>query len=363
VKHGGRGVQGERGAHGQHRVHDQHGARGALAERITLEHGSGGAQSRWLTEQVIYPFFRGERYAELSDASPFRLEGEGLLTTDTYVVDPPFFPGGDIGRLAVFGTCNDLAVCGGTPLALSLGLVLEEGFRLEDLRRLLASVRAASEEAGVRVITGDTKVVPAGKGGGIYANTAGVARAAPGLRLSPAQMRPGDRVLVSAPVGAHGLAVLAAREGLPVGAGLVSDCASLHPLCAALSALGPGLRCMRDATRGGLAAILNELASAGGVGLLVAEQDIPVDGIVAAAAGLLGLNPLEIANEGVLVAVVEEGLSERALGILRALPLGARAREVGVVTAADPGRVLLETAIGGRRWLDMPRGLLLPRIC
>ncbi len=333
------------------------------SERISLEHGSGGALSRWLTEEIIYPYFRGEHYAELSDAGPFRLEGGGLLTTDTYVVDPPFFPGGDIGRLAVFGTCNDLAVCGGSPLALSLGLVLEEGFPLEDLRRVLASARTAADEAGVRVITGDTKVVPAGKGGGIYINTAGVGRAAPGLRLSPARMQPGDRVLISAPVGAHGLAVLAAREHLPVGAGLASDCANLHPLCAGLGALGPALRCMRDATRGGVAAILNELAGSGGLGLALTEQDFPIDGTVATAAGLLGLNPLEIANEGVLVAVVEDGPAQHALGILRALPLGARACEVGVVTAANPGRVLLETSIGGRRWLDMPRGLLLPRIC
>jgi hydrogenase expression/formation protein HypE len=337
--------------------------RGAHGERISLEHGSGGALSRRLTEEVIYPYFRGEHYAELADASPFRLEGGGLLTTDTYVVDPPFFPGGDIGRLAVFGTCNDLAVCGATPLALSLGLVLEEGFPLEELRKVLASVRAAADEAGVRVITGDTKVVPAGKGGGIYLNTAGVGRAAPGLSLSPSRIREGDRVLVSAPVGAHGLAVLAARESLPVGAGLVSDCANLHPLCAGLAALGPGLRCMRDATRGGVAAILNELASASGLGLALVELDFPVDGAVAAAAGLLGLNPLEIANEGVLVAVVEGGAADRALEILRAHPLGRKARGVGAVTAANPGRVLLETSIGGRRFLDMPRGLLLPRIC
>jgi hydrogenase expression/formation protein HypE len=345
---------GERGDRGQ---------RGERPDRISLEHGSGGALSRWLTEQVIYPFFRGEHYAELADAGPFRLDGGGLLTTDTYVVDPPFFPGGDIGRLAVFGTCNDLAVCGAMPLALSLGLVLEEGFLLEDLRRVLASVRAAADEAGVRVVTGDTKVVPAGKGGGIYLNTAGVGRATPGLSLSPARMREGDRVLVSAPVGAHGLAVLAARESLPVGPGLVSDCANLHPLCAGLGALGPDLRCMRDATRGGVAAILNELAGARGLGLALVEQDFPVDGTVAAAAGLLGLNPLEIANEGVLVAVVAGDAAERALGILRAHPLGAEARDVGGVTAANPGRVLLETSIGGRRWLDMPRGLLLPRIC
>jgi len=299
----------------------------------------------------------------LNDASPFRLEGQGLLTTDTYVVDPPFFPGGDIGRLAVFGTCNDLAVCGATPLALSLGLVLEEGFRLEDLRRVLHSVRTAADEAGVRVITGDTKVVPAGKGGGIYLNTAGVGRADPGLSLSPSRMREGDRVLVSAPVGAHGLAVLAARESLQVGASLASDCANLHPLCARLAALGPALRCMRDATRGGVAAVVNELASGSGLGLALVEEDFPVDGTVAAAAGLLGLNPLEIANEGVLVAVVDSEAEGRALEILRAHPLGRQARCVGSVAVGHPGRVVLETSIGGRRFLDMPRGLLLPRIC
>jgi hydrogenase expression/formation protein HypE len=278
-------------------------------------------------------------------------------------VDPPFFPGGDIGRLAVFGTCNDLAVCGATPLALSLGLVLEEGFRLEDLRRVLHSVRTAADEAGVRVITGDTKVVPAGKGGGIYLNTAGVGRADPGLSLSPARMREGDRVLVSAPVGAHGLAVLAARESLQVGASLASDCANLHPLCAGLSALGPALRCMRDATRGGVAAVVNELASGSDLGLTLVEEDFPVDGTVAAAAGLLGLNPLEIANEGVLVAVVDSEAAGRAIEILRAHPLGRQARCVGSVAVGYPGRVVLETSIGGRRFLDMPRGLLLPRIC
>ena len=278
-------------------------------------------------------------------------------------MDPPFFPGGDIGRLAVFGTCNDLAVCGATPLALSLGLVLEEGFRLEDLRRVLHSVRTAADEAGVRVITGDTKVVPAGKGGGIYLNTAGVGRADPGLSLSPARMREGDRVLVSAPVGAHGLAVLAARESLQVGASLASDCANLHPLCAGLSALGPALRCMRDATRGGVAAVVNELASGSDLGLTLVEEDFPVDGTVAAAAGLLGLNPLEIANEGVLVAVVDSEAAGRAMDILRAHPLGRQARCVGSVAVGYPGRVVLETSIGGRRFLDMPRGLLLPRIC
>jgi hydrogenase expression/formation protein HypE len=330
---------------------------------ITLEHGSGGALSRELTDRVIYPCFQGPEYPELADATGFSIEGRALLTTDTYVVDPPFFPGGDIGRLAVFGTCNDLAVCGATPQYLSLGLVIEEGFRIDDLARILRSARVAGDEAGVYIITGDTKVVPSGKGGGIFINTAGVGKASPALNLAAARIRPGDRVLVSAAVGAHGLAILAARESLSIGAALSSDCANLYPLCAALGSLGPELRWMRDATRGGVAAVLNELLRGLTVGLEIEEEAFPMEGPVAAAADLLGLNPLEIANEGVLIAVVAEPAQERALELLRAQPLGRRACSVGEVTAEHPGRVVLQTAIGGRRILDLPRGLLLPRIC
>jgi hydrogenase expression/formation protein HypE len=332
-------------------------------EVITLEHGSGGALSLELTERLIYPCFQGPEYPELADATPFVLEGRGLFTTDTYVVDPPFFPGGDIGRLAVFGTCNDLSVCGATPLYLSLGLVIEEGFAVADLARILRSARTAADEAGVRIITGDTKVVPSGKGGGIFLNTSGVGRGSPGPALSASRVVAGDRILVSAAVGTHGLAILAARESLSIASGLRSDCACLHPLCAALFELEPGLRWMRDATRGGVAAVLNELARGAAWGLEVREEAFPVDGPTAAAADLLGLNPLEIANEGVLVAVVAEPLQERALELLRAQPLGRRASCVGEVTADHPGRVILQTTIGGRRILDLPRGLLLPRIC
>jgi hydrogenase expression/formation protein HypE len=335
----------------------------SLGPRITLEHGSGGALSRELTEELIYPCFSGPEYPELADSTEFALEGRGLFTTDTYVVDPPFFPGGDIGRLAVFGTCNDLAVCGATPLYLSLGLVIEEGFATADLGKILRSARSAADEAGVRIITGDTKVVPSGKGGGIFLNTAGVGCALPGLGLSSARLQAGDQLLVSAPVGAHGLAILAARESLSIAAALRSDCACLYPLCAALAELGTGLHWMRDATRGGVAAVLNELARGTAFGLEVREEAFPVEGPVAAAADLLGLNPLEIANEGVLVAAVAGQDAERALELLRARPLGLRACRVGEVTAEHPGRVMLETAIGGRRILDLPRGLLLPRIC
>lgn len=336
---------------------------GGGAERITLEHGSGGALSRALTEELIYPLFRSPEYPELSDASELRMEGRSFLTTDTYVVDPPEFPGGDIGTLAVYGTCNDLAVCGARPRYLTLGLVLEEGLCLELLRRVLASVREAAAAADVRVITGDTKVVPAGKGGGVYINTAGLGRAITDVPLSARRIRPGDCVLVSAPVGSHGLAVLAAREGLPVAGALRSDCALLYPLCSSLCGLGEELRFMRDATRGGVAAVLNETVGGGRHGMAVRERDVPIDRTVAAAADLLGLNPLEVANEGVLVAVTSPEAAAQALALLREHPLGTRAAAVGTITEANPGKVVLETVVGGRRILDLPRGLLLPRIC
>jgi hydrogenase expression/formation protein HypE len=332
-------------------------------ELISLEHGSGGALSRELTEEVIYPLFRGKDYPELSDASELSLGAPAFLTTDTYVVDPPFFPGGDIGRLSVFGTCNDLAVCAARPRYLSVGLVLEEGLPLETLRLALSSLRQAADEAGVCVVTGDTKVVPSGKGGGIYVNTAGVGEPLGDHRLGLPNLQAGDRVLVSAPVGGHGLAVLAAREGLKIASSLRSDCALLLPLCEALYALGADLRFLRDATRGGLAAVLNEMVRGRDLGLVARERAIPVEPAVGAAADLLGLNPLEIANEGVLVAVVAPGAAESALGLLQAQPLGRRASLIGELTRSNTGRVILQTAVGGKRILDMPRGLLLPRIC
>lgn len=333
-------------------------------ERITLEHGSGGALSRQLTEQLIYPILRNDAYSELADATAFEIPGRTFLTTDTYVVDPPFFPGGDIGTLGVFGTCNDLAVCGARPRYLTVGLVLEEGFALADLRRVLESIRRAAEQAGVLVISGDTKVVPSGKGGGIFLNTAGVGEALGDHRLSARNITTGDSVLISGPVGSHGLAILAAREKLKIGASLRSDCAPLFPLCEALYGLGADLRFMRDATRGGAAAVLNEAVSGNAeCGIEVEETAFPVTGAVAAASDLLGLNPLEIANEGVMVAVVARGAADEALSLLRSFEAGRRASRIGEVCERYPGRVMLETAVGGRRILDLPRGLLLPRIC
>jgi hydrogenase expression/formation protein HypE len=330
---------------------------------VRLEHGSGGALSRELVERVITPYFRGPARESLDDAAPFELAGPGRITTDTYVVDPPFFAGGNIGRLAVIGTCNDLAVSGARPAVLTLALVLEEGLPMASLHEALAGAAGAAAEAGVSIVSGDTKVVPAGRGGGIFVNTTGVGplEFAPGIDLR--RVAPGDVVIVSGPVGAHGIAVLAAREKLEVGTDIRTDCAPLYPLCASLFALGDELRFLRDATRGGLAAVLNEIARDGGLELHVREAAVPVDRGVAVVAELLGLDPLEIANEGVLVAVVAARAAERALAALRRHAVGARAAAVGAVTGRGNGRVILETRVGGTRILDFPRGLLLPRIC
>jgi hydrogenase expression/formation protein HypE len=330
---------------------------------IRLEHGSGGALSRDLVEQVIHPVFRGESYPELTDASPLEIGSDFLMTTDGYVVDPPFFPGGDIGRLSVLGTCNDLAVCGAKPVCISLALVIEEGFPVPDLRRILESAAAAAREANTRVVTGDTKVVPMGKGGGIFLTTAGVGKRVFPHVLSPSRLRDGDSVIVSAPVGAHGLTVLAARESLPVAGSLQSDMAFLYPPVSRLFHLADSLHFMRDATRGGVAAVLNEAVQGSAWGLEVQEDAFPVSEEVRTVSNLLGLNPLEIANEGVFVAVVAGQAEANALDSLRGHPLGKGARCVGHVTTAQPGTVQMTTRVGGQRRVDFPRGLLLPRIC
>ncbi len=349
-----------------------------MDDLILLEHGSGGELSRRLVEEVIHPYVRCRASADLPDAARLEIRSPIAFTTDGYVVDPPFFPGSDIGRLAIFGTCNDLAVSGARARALTLALVLEEGLPISVLRAVLASVQAAAAEAGVEVVTGDTKVVgraPTGStaGGAVSGRTP---EHAPGLHLNTAGIgevvfeplgrslvRFGDRLLVSGPLGAHGVAVLAAREGLPVAAGIRSDCAELWPLAERLFALGPAVRFLRDATRGGLASVANELCRGMSFGVSLRERDVPVDSDVAVALDLLGLDALEVANEGVLVAIVAAEVADRALAALRSHPTGARAAIAGDITADAPGRVVLQTRIGGRRLVDFPRGLLLPRIC
>jgi hydrogenase expression/formation protein HypE len=343
-----------------------------MDELIRLEHGSGGELSRRLVEEVILPYVRCPASAGLPDAARLDITGPIALTTDSYVVDPPFFPGGDIGRLAVFGTCNDLAVSGARARALTLALVLEEGLPIAVLRRVLASVKAAAEEAGVEVVTGDTKVIGRPDAGapaptpnrepGLYLNTAGVGEVV-FEPLGPAQVRPGDRLIVSGPLGAHGVAVLAAREHLSAAAGIHSDCALLWPLAERLFRLGPAVRFLRDATRGGLAAVTNELCRGAGFGIALREAALPSDPDVAVVLDLLGLDALEVANEGVLAAVVAADAAEASVAALRGHPTGARAAIAGEITADGPGRVVLETRIGGRRLVGFPRGLLLPRIC
>ena len=341
-----------------------------MDELILLEHGSGGELSRRLIEEVIHPYVRCPASADLPDAALLELRGPIAITTDGYVVDPPFFPGGDIGRLAVFGTCNDLAVSGARARALTLALVLEEGLPIAVLRRVLSSVRAAAAEVDVEVMTGDTKVVGRGsgdaahpgRGPGLHLTTAGIGEVV-FEPLGRSLVRPGDRLLVSGPLAAHGVAVLAAREGLPVAEGIRSDCAPLWPLAERLFALGPAVRFLRDATRGGLASVANELCRGMPFGIELRERDVPVDPDVAVALDLLGLDPLEVANEGVLAAVVAADDAEHALALLRGHPTGARAAIAGEITADEQGRVVLETRIGGHRLVDFPRGLLLPRIC
>ena len=285
------------------------------------------------------------------------------FSTDSYVVRPRFFPGGNIGDLAVNGTVNDLAMTGARPLFLSCGMVLEEGLPLDELSRIAATMGEAARRAGVEIVTGDTKVVDNGHGDGVYVNTAGIGLLAPGVDLGPHRVRPGDAVLVSGPVGQHGIAVLSVREGLEFGSQIRSDTAALNGLVAALLAAGTDVRMMRDPTRGGVAATLNEIARASGTGVEIVERGVPVPDDVRAACGFLGLDPLYVANEGRLIAFVGADDAERALEVMRADPLGAGAARIGTVVAEHPGVVVARTGIGGTRVVDLPLAEQLPRIC
>ena len=325
-------------------------------ELITLAHGSGGKATHMLVEQLFLEELRNPMLEELGDAAV----ADGLaFTTDSYVVKPLFFPGGDIGELAVNGTVNDLAVAGAEPLWLSAGFVIEEGFPLGDLRRIARSMARAAERAGVAVVAGDTKVVERGSADGLFVTTAGVGR----MRATFREPQPGDRVLVSGTVGDHGFAVLVARGDLRLESSLESDTAPVHELAAALWELGPALRFMRDPTRGGLATTLNELAQRTRLCVRLDEQAIPVRPEVAGAAEILGIDPLYVANEGKLVAVVAPEAADEALATLRAHQLGTEAAIVGELTQDEPGLVLLDTALGGSRIVDMLVGDPLPRIC
>jgi hydrogenase expression/formation protein HypE len=285
------------------------------------------------------------------------------MTTDCYVVDPIIFPGGDIGKLAVNGTVNDLSVQGAQPLFLAAGFILEEGLPMETLRRVVESMRRAADEAGVRIVTGDTKVVDRGKGDGVFINTAGVGVIPDGVEIAPERVAPGDAVLLSGDLGRHGIAVMSVREGLQFEGALQSDCAPLAGLVAALVDAGADLHCLRDLTRGGLAAALNEIASAAGVGIELEEAAIPVAEPVAGACELLGLDPLYVANEGRLVAIVPPEAAEQTLQIMRQHAVASDAAVIGTVADTHPGTVEVRSPLGGGRILDLLSGEQLPRIC
>lgn len=334
-------------------------------ELITLAHGAGGRATAELVEAVFLKEFRNRWLEPLEDQAVFTPPaGRLAFATDSHVVRPLFFPGGDIGDLAVNGTVNDLAVCGARPLHLSAAFVLEEGFPVADLRRVVASLARAAEVAGVTVVTGDTKVVERGKGDGCYIATSGVGVLERDVTLGAARALPGDAVLVSGPVGDHGITVMLARGALGIEGEVASDTAPLHGLVAALlDAVPDGVRCLRDATRGGVATVLNEFAVACGAGVLVREDAVPVRPVVRGASELLGIDPLYVACEGRLVAVVRDEDAATALAALRSHPLGADAAVIGRMTDEPPGMVLLRTAFGGTRVLDTLVGDPLPRIC
>jgi hydrogenase expression/formation protein HypE len=329
-------------------------------ERITMSHGAGGKATQTLIEGLLAPAFGIEELADAGDV----VGTDMVLTTDSFVVKPLRFPGGSIGELAVNGTVNDLAAVGARPLALTLSLVLEEGLGAEELRAEVESIATAAEAAGVRIIGGDTKVVERGHADGMYVCTTGVGRRDPRARLSPGALLPGDRVLVSGTVGEHGTAIMLARGELGLEADVESDTRSLWPVAdALLDAAGGHLRCMRDATRGGVASVLNELARASGVAVLASEREVPVRPDVAGACELLGIDPMYVANEGKLVACVASEAAGAALAALRAVPGCREAAQIGEVRSEPPGMVLVDTAFGGRRVMDLLAGDPLPRIC
>jgi hydrogenase expression/formation protein HypE len=332
--------------------------------RITLSHGAGGKATHNLIEAIFLDAFRNPELEQLSDAASVRVGDTRLaFTTDSYVVSPLFFPGGDIGELAINGTVNDLAMAGARPLVISAGFILEEGFPTDDLRRVVASMAAAAKAAGVQIVTGDTKVVQRGKGDGCYINTAGIGVRERSVELNAANARPGDVVLVSGPIGDHGVTVMLARGELDIIADVVSDTAPLHELAAALLDAAPDTRLLRDATRGGVATILNEVATASKTAVVVDEEAVPVRPEVRGASELLGIDPLYVACEGRLVAVVPPEQADAALAALHGHPLGEGAAVIGRVGDDPPGLVLLKTTFGGTRIVDMLVGDPLPRIC
>lgn len=336
----------------------------ASGQHVLLAHGGGGRLMQKLIGDVFLPAFANPLLATLHDGAVFPVEaGRLAFTTDSYVVQPLFFPGGDIGSLAVYGTVNDLAMCGAKPLYLSVGFILEEGFSLEMLQRIVDSMADAARKTQVQLVTGDTKVVDRGKGDGIFINTAGIGLVPPGVVVGPQRVEPGDCIVLSGDIGSHGLAVLSMREGLRFGGGIESDAAPLHSVVAELLHSGVDVHCLRDLTRGGLASALNEIATAAKVGMTIEEQPIPVQEPVRGGCEILGLDPLYVANEGRFVAFVPSAQAETAMAVLRRHAVSHHASAIGTVTGSDEPLVVLRTLLGTNRIVDLLSGDQLPRIC
>lgn len=333
-------------------------------KEIVLGHGSGGKLTHQLIQKMLLPQFQNEFLEPLHDGAIISLDGIRLaFSTDSYVVNPIFFPGGDIGKLAVNGTVNDLAMCGARPLYLSVGFILEEGFPMQDLWRIVLSMQEAAKNAGVALVTGDTKVVDRGKGDKIFVNTSGVGIIDPGIDINPKRAAVGDTIIINGPMAVHGMAIMSVREGLEFETQIESDTAALHDLVAAMLKASKNIHVLRDPTRGGIASALNEIAGSAKVGILIHEELIPISEEVKGACEILGLDPLYVANEGKLLAFVPPDESDKVLAAMRTHPLGKDSAIIGGVADDHPGFVMMKTRIGGSRVVDMLSGEQLPRIC
>jgi len=333
-------------------------------EKILLDHGSGGKVSHTLFSEEILPLFENPELLKQDDGAILDIEGTRLaFSTDSYVVDPIFFPGGNIGDLAVNGTINDIAMCGAIPKFISVGLIMEEGLPIKDFKRILAAMAAAAKKAGVKIVTGDTKVVPKGKADKIFINTSGIGVISPDVNVSGNNAKPGDKIIISGTIADHGITILSSREGLKFDSDIKTDSAPLNKMVHSIIQSGCDIHVLRDPTRGGLGTTLNEIASQSCAGIKIDEQSLPVKGAVQGICELLGFDPLYIANEGKLIAFVPEKDAQKVLEIIQQDEFGKDAVIIGEVTQEDPGKVFLQTTIGGVRIVDMLTGEQLPRIC
>lgn len=333
------------------------------SEQVKLDHGSGGLRAQQLLDRVILPAFDNDQLQRRHDSALLQVKQANIaFTTDSFVVKPLLFPGGDIGKLAVFGTVNDLLMAGAVPRYISCSLIIEEGLPIQTLSKIVTSMAQAAAETGVSIVTGDTKVVDRGHGDGLYINTSGIGERAVDQIIAPQSIQAGDVIIVSADIGRHGLAIMAQREGLQFDAPIVSDCASLLPPVNALLGAGIRLHCMRDATRGGLASVLIELAETSGLTFTIEQTSVPVSDVVASGCELLGLDPFYVANEGCFIAILPPTEAQRALQLLQQHPVSQQSAIIGRVSGG-PGEVVLKTQVGSTRAMQRPAGQLLPRIC